>query len=127
MQADNIGTPSLIGVGVQTEAAAHLVVPVSLTVLSLAACTVVLAPVATPGPVALLVLAATLVLLVGGHLMAAFRGAPKPYGGPQMLVFWYLQPVLSVVVLGSLVAFLAKNGHETLLSASLWACVLLVV
>jgi len=127
MQADNIGTPSLIGVGGQIEAAAHLVVPVSLTVLSLAACTVVLAPVATPGPVALLVLAATLVLLVGGHLMAAFRGAPKPYGGPQMRVFWYLQPVLSVIVLGSLVAFLAKNGHETLLSASLWACVLLVV
>ena len=47
-------------------------------------------------------------------------------GGPQMLVFWYLLPVLSVLVLGSLVAFFAKNGHETLLSASLWVILGLV-
>jgi hypothetical protein len=127
MQADNIGTPSLIGMTALTEAAAHLVVPVVLSVVSLAGCVIALTPVTAPGPVAMVILVATLALLVGGNLLAAFRGAPKPYGGPQMLVFWYLQPVLSVVVLGSLVAFFAKNGHETLLSAALWVCVLLVV
>ena len=127
MQADNVGTPSLIGMGEVTEAVTHLVLPVALTVVSLGVCVAVLAPVATPGPVAVLILLVTLVLLVAGHLMAAFRGSPRTFGGPQMLVFWYLQPVVTVVLLGSLVAFFAKNGHETLLSLSLWATGLLVV
>jgi hypothetical protein len=126
MQADNAGTPSLLGVGALTEAAAHLVVPVVLTLVSLAGCVAALSSVATPSPVGVLILVVTLALLVAGHLMAAFRGAPTGFGGPQMLVFWYLQPVLSVVLLGSLVAFFARNGHQTLLSASLWVCALLV-
>jgi hypothetical protein len=120
LQADNVGTPSLLGTAALEEAGAHLVVPLVLTVLSLAACVAVLTPVASISLTGVVILVATVMLLVAGHLMAAFRGAPKAFGGPQMLVFWYLQPVLSVVLLGSLVAFFAKNGHETLLSASLW-------
>ncbi len=120
LQADNVGTPSLLGIAALAEAGAHLVVPLALTVLSLAACVAVLTPVASLSITAVVILVATLMLLVAGHLMAAFRGSPRAFGGPQMLVFWYLQPVLSVVLLGSLVAFFAKNGHETLLSATLW-------
>jgi hypothetical protein len=120
LQADNVGTPSLLGMAALEEAGAHLVVPLVLTVLSLAACVAVLTPVASISLTGVVILVATVMLLVAGHLMAAFRGAPKAFGGPQVLVFWYLQPVLTVVLLGSLVAFFAKNGHETLLSVSVW-------
>ena len=120
MQADNIGTPALLGLGALTEACAHLVVPVALTVLTLGAWFAPLSAVAAPSPASVLVLVTVVALLVGGHLLAAFRGAPPTASGPQGLVFWYVTPIIAVVLLGSSVAFLVRSPHPGLLQVVLW-------
>jgi hypothetical protein len=110
LQADNIGTPSLIGVAALPEAAAHLVVPTLLTGGALGgglALASLWSPVTGDSVVAVTVV---LALLCGGHLLAAFRGAPDVRYGPQAMIAWYLRPSVIVVVLGSLVPFLTKTG-----------------
>jgi hypothetical protein len=122
LQADNVGTPSLIGTGPRTEAAAHLVVPAALTALVLAAATALSALSRTPAPAALLCLVALVPLLAGGHLLAAFRGtaAPTVQSKPQALLFWYLTPALVVLLLASLLAFIEKSDLDNLLVAVFW-------
>lgn len=111
LQADNVGTPALLGTEPQTEASAHLVVPLTLTAAVLAACSAIMAVWAgTPWGASVSFLAVVLVLLCGGHLLAAFRGAPGIAGGPQGMVFWYVRPIMSVLLLGSLGAVFAKAG-----------------
>ncbi len=103
MQADNLGTPPLLGVEPQREALAHLVVPVAVyavTTLVIGAALVVGAGVQVVA-VAWAVLAAG--ILAGGHLIAAFRGrAPAAtlnrQAGMPVLILWLLHPLLLVAV-----------------------------
>jgi len=120
LQADNVGTPSLLGVGEVPEAAAHLVVPTSLTALVLGG---LVGVTATFGPVpasAGLSLVLVLVLVVAGNVLAAFRGSPTFVLRPQMVMAWYAMPALTVLVVGSVVAVLTKAGSYTWLSAVSW-------
>lgn len=114
LQADNVGTPALLGTTSRTEAVAHLVVPTVLTVVTLGAGLLVastLVPVTTN---AVGVLLALTLVLCGGHLLAAFRGTPSqfsltPESGPMVLVLWYLRPGLVVLVAGTLTAYLVQR------------------
>lgn len=110
LQADNIGTPSLLGCGPRTEAAAHLVVPAALTTVALAAGAAVAALSVPVTRATVAALAVVVVLLCGGHLLAAFRGTPpvRVQSRPQAMISWYLMPVTFVIALGSLTAFVAK-------------------
>jgi hypothetical protein len=120
LQADNVGTPSLLGAGELTEAVAHLVVPTSLTALVLGGwvgVTAVFGPVPAGAVLSLLLV---LVLVVAGNVLAAFRGSPTFALRPQTVVVWYAMPALLVLVLGSLVAVLTKAGSYTWLSVVSW-------
>jgi hypothetical protein len=120
LQADNIGTPSLLGLLAVPEAAAHLVTPVALTVLTLAAWVAVFSAVAAPTAASALLLVTVVALLVGGHLLASFRGMPPRLGSSLTLVAWYLLPSFAVVGLGSAVAFLVHTAHVGVLQMVLW-------
>ena len=61
-----------------------------------------------------------LVLVVAGNVFAAFRGSPTFALQPQAVVAWYALPALSVVVVGSVVAVLAKAGRYSWLSLVSW-------
>ncbi len=115
LQSDNIGTPSLIGVGPVVEAAAHLVVPAALTaaVLAAVAAPPVLASGRSPTPPLAISAAVTLtvVLLCGGHLLAAFRGSPPAASGPTGMVLWYTRPATIVVVLGAIANYVLRGEH----------------
>ena len=117
LQADNIGTPSLLGVLPRAEAVAHLVVPAGLTAAILAAAGAVAAVRGGPllVPVVDLVAASVLIvaLLCGGHLLAAFRGEPPATSGPQGMVLWYVRPGTIVVVLGGFVGYTHREGLGT--------------
>ncbi|MCU1538167.1 MAG: hypothetical protein JWP82_2518 [Humibacillus sp.] len=134
LQADNIGTPSLLGTGPLEEAGAHLVVPTTLTALVLGASTAVAAALAggsVPGfggvaGVALSVLCVVGVL-AGGHLMAAFRGSPSLQTGPQMLIAWYLLPAVVVLVVGSLLPLLLRAGVGLGIGVSVWLVIAVVL
>lgn len=120
LQADNVGTPSLLGATEVTEATAHLVAPTVLTALVLGGWVGVAA---TLGPVPVsagLSLVLVLVLVVAGNVFAAFRGSPTFVLRPQMVVAWYALPALSVVVVGSVIAVLTKAGNYTWLSVVSW-------
>lgn len=126
LQADNVGTPSLLGTNDVGEAVAHLVVPTALTALALGLWVGVTA-VFTPVPAsAVLSLVIVLVLVVAGNVFAAFRGTPTFVMRPQTVVAWYALPALSVVVIGSVVAVLTKAGSYTWLSAVSWLAYLLL-
>ncbi|WP_374967876.1 hypothetical protein [Terrabacter sp. BE26] len=120
LQADNVGTPSLLGAGEVTEAVAHVTVPTALTVVVLAGWVAVAAALGSLPVSALLSLWLVLVLLVSGNVLAAFRGSPSFVLRPQTIALWYAVPALTVVVLGSLVAVLTKNGSYTGLSVVSW-------
>lgn len=125
LQADNAGTPSLLGTSARAEAGAHLVLPTTLMVVALAA-GLALAALVLPVPVTAAVLVPVLVaILAGGHLLAAFRGSPpdaalRSGSGPYALIGWYLLPALVVLVAGTLVTYLVHGGGNGLL----WAVVL---
>ncbi len=114
LQADNIGTPSLIGVGPLTQAAAHLAMPATLTLgaLGMAAGLHALAGGAWAGRSATVLAALVLLvaLLGAGHLLAAFRGSPTAASGPTGMVLWYLRPVTLVVVLGAVTCYVLREG-----------------
>ncbi len=123
LQADNVGTPSLLGTSPREEVAAHLVVPTTLTSVTLAVALLVAAltgsvPPASVGPA--VGTATTLVaLLAGGHLLAAFRGSPpalslRPGSGPMMLVAWYARAGLVVLVVGTVAAALVRSSPTSL-------------
>lgn len=107
LQADNIGSASLIGVPDTTEAVAHLVVPVTVMLVVLGAMSAVLTA-GTPATIA--VTALLTLLLAGGHLQAAFRGAPRIQGGPSAIAVWYLQPATLVVLIGTFITYAARTG-----------------
>lgn len=120
LQADNVGTPSLLGTGEVVEALAHLVVPTALTALVLTgwvAVTALFGPVPVASAVSLCLV---LVLVVAGNVLAAFRGSPTFVLRPQMVVAWYAMPAVTVVVLGSVVAVLTKAASYTWLSVVSW-------
>lgn len=118
LQADNVGTPGLLGTTARAEGIAHLVVPAVLTLAGLSLGIVAAAAIGVPGglPAAGVVMVPVLVaLLSGGHLLAAFRGsAPstslRPDSGPMMLVLWYLLPGLAVVGVGTLSTWLVRRS-----------------
>ncbi|EWS99950.1 hypothetical protein N865_19560 [Intrasporangium oryzae NRRL B-24470] len=120
LQADNVGTPSLLGTTVRSEGLAHLVVPTGLT---LGAFGVGLVVAATTGSVPVsagLTVLALVALLAGAHLVAAFRGTPpsmslRPDSGPMMLVLWYLMPSLLVLVVGTLATWGLRRSPEGIL------------
>jgi hypothetical protein len=120
LQADNVGTPSLLGTGEVTEAVAHAVVPTTLTVAVVSgfvAVAAALRPLPVSAPLSLWLV---LVLVVAGNVLAAFRGAPTFMLRPQTVAIWYAVPAATVVVLGSIIAVLTKNGSFTWLSVVSW-------
>ena len=120
LQADNVGTPSLLGTGEVTEAVAHVTVPTALTALVLGGWVGVAAALGSLPVSAPLSLWLVLVLVVAGNVLAAFRGSPTFMLRPQMVVAWYAVPAVTVVVLGSIVAVLTKAGNYTWLSVVSW-------
>ena len=120
LQADNIGTPSLLGTGEVTEAVAHVTVPTVLTVLVLGVWAAVAAGFGSLPASAVLSLWLVLVLVVGGNVLAAFRGSPTFVLRPQMVFAWYAIPAVTVIILGSLIAVLTKAGRYTWLSVVSW-------
>lgn len=115
LQADNVGSPSLIGSSALTEAAAHLVVP-SLLSLFVVGSVGTSAAGSLGGPAAATML--VVLLLAGGHLQAAFRGAPRIQGGPTGLAVWYLQPATIALLLGTALAYAARSASAVLLAWS---------
>src|SRR6478735_7582650 len=120
LQADNVGTPSLLGTGELTEAVAHVTVPTALTVVVLGGWVGVAAAIGSLPASAPLSLWLVLVLVVAGNVLAAFRGSPTFMLRPQMVIAWYAVPAFTVVLLGSLVAVLTKAGSYTWLSVVSW-------
>ncbi|MGO4662970.1 hypothetical protein AB4Z14_13980 [Terrabacter sp. 2TAF16] len=120
LQADNVGTPSLLGTGELTEAVAHVTVPTALTLLVLGGWVAVAGALGSLPASAPLSLWLILVLVVAGNVLAAFRGSPTFMLRPQMVIAWYAVPALTVVVLGSLVAVLTKAASYTWLSVVSW-------
>lgn len=105
LQADNIGTPALIGTGPLTEAAAHLVAPTGLAA-------VVLGLAGGFAPAVWAAALPVLVLLAGGHLLAAFRGdPPATMVTPQSRLFWYAMPSVTVVLVGAFLAQAYRTGN----------------
>ncbi len=107
LQADNIGSPSLIGITDTAESLAHLVLPATVTLVVLGSAAGALAG---WSPVVLAVASLVVLLLAGGHLKAAFRAAPTVLGGPMATVIWYLQPASLAVVLGALLTYAARSA-----------------
>lgn len=126
LQADNVGTPSLIGSGPLAEASAHLVVPAGFTALVLIAGVVVSGLSAPLSALSLLSLLAVLAVLCGGHLLAAFRGTAPVRGGPQGMIAWYLMPVIFVLLVGSLMTFFAKAELWSWIGFAGWMAIGLV-
>jgi hypothetical protein len=129
LQADNLGTPTLLGTTVRSETLAHLVVPVALTVAVLVGAVAVASVLVAAWSATALALAVVLsALLAGGHLLAAFRGAAphatfSPGGaGPVVLIGWYLLPGLVVLVIGTVAAALSHGSPNGLL----WGAVLVL-
>lgn len=125
LQADNIGTPSLIGSGPLEEASAHLVIPTMLATLVLGGSYAV-AVVLSAGPVgvgAVASIVCVLGALAGGHLLAAFRGQPTLVTGPQGLIAWYLMPSVVVLIVGSLLPLLLRAGKESGAGVAVWLVV----
>lgn len=120
LQADNVGTPSLLGTGEVAEAIAHVTVPTALTVVVLGGWVGVAAAFGSLPVSAPLSLWLVLVLVVAGNVLAAFRGSPTFVLRPQMVAVWYAVPALTVVLLGSIVAVLTKAGNYTWLSVVSW-------
>jgi hypothetical protein len=122
LQADNLGTPTLLGTSVRSETLAHLVVPVALAVVVVVGGVVVASVLVGTWSATALTLSVVLVsLLAGGHLLAAFRGsAPKSTfsaggTGPAVLIGWYLLPGLVVLVIGTVATVLAHGSANGLL------------
>ncbi|MDN5797857.1 MAG: hypothetical protein L0H79_19215 [Intrasporangium sp.] len=121
MQADNIGTPNLLGTSLRAETLAHLVLPSLFTLLvlggALAVAGIAVGSVSVQAVVLVLVLVA---LLAGAHLLAAFRGSPpkstfSPSGtGPALLIAWYLLPVIAVLAVGTLATVLTHSSSGSL-------------
>lgn len=133
LQADNMGTPSLLGIPGRTETLAHLVVPCALTVVALgvglAVAGVVVGSVAANGIGLVVVLTA---VLAGGHLLAAFRGSPPKAvfragggPGPAILIGWYLLPGIAVLIAGTAAYALARAQVTGLFWGALLATVLI--
>ncbi|MEO3937683.1 hypothetical protein V3N99_13130 [Dermatophilaceae bacterium Soc4.6] len=119
MQGDNAGTPPLIGLSARTEALAHLVAPTALyavTALAVGAAASVSGGVAALGVAWAVVMVAP---LLGGQLMAAFRGLPPaavfaPGRGIGTTALWYSVPLLSPAVVGTAVtAMLTSSALRT--------------
>jgi hypothetical protein len=128
LQADNVGTPSLIGSGPLEEAGAHLVVPTLLTTALLGGAYAVAAVISTRGVDvgALASIGCVLGALAGGHLLAAFRGSPTIHPGPQVLIAWYLMPSVVVLVVGSLLPLLLRAGAPSAAGVAVWLVVGLI-
>lgn len=124
LQADNIGSASLIGVSDRTEAIAHLVVPVAVSLVVLGSVSGVL----TAGTPSTTVVSSLLTLLLaGGHLQAAFRGAPRIQGGPTAIAVWYLQPATIFIGGGTFITYAARSGFAAPLAWSVGGVVAVVL
>ncbi|MDN5790254.1 MAG: complement resistance protein TraT [Micrococcales bacterium] len=127
LQADNAGTPSLLGISPRAEASAHLVAPTALMLLALLAGVAIASRVEpVPATVAIQV-PLLLAVLTGGHLLAAFRGTPpgailRSGSGPVLLILWYLSPGLVVIAVGSLGLWLVRSTD----TGTMWAIALAV-
>ena len=122
LQADNIGTPSLIGSGPLEEAGAHLVVPTVLSTAVLGGAYAVAVALSARGVDvgALASIVCALGALAGGHLLAAFRGSPTIQTGPQGLIAWYLMPSVIVLIVGSILPLALRAGAPSAASVAVW-------
>ena len=132
LQADNIGTPSLLGISGRSETLAHLVVPAVLALVVLGAGVAVAGVVVGHVSVSAVLLVLVLVgVLAGGHLLAAFRGSPPrsmfraDSSGPAILIGWYVLPGLAVLVLGTVGFVLARSDVTGLFWGGMFAAVLI--
>lgn len=110
LEADTVGTPPLFGAPPVRAAAAHLLVPgtVHLVTTVLVGCIAGVALGADLGAV-LPWLVMTTVFLAGGSLLAAYRGRPpssqfNPVPSPQTVAIWYAFPLLlGTLLIGGMV------------------------
>lgn len=127
LQADNAGTPSLLGTSARAEASAHLVVPTVLMLLGLVAGVGIASLTVPVPPVVIIVIPLIVAVLVGGHLLASFRSTPpsatlKSGAGPALLILWYLLPSLVVIIVGTLGTWLVRSTQ----TGATWALPLAV-
>ncbi|MFC7490118.1 MULTISPECIES: hypothetical protein [unclassified Knoellia] len=110
LEADTVGTPPLFGAPPVRAAAAHLLVPgaVHLVTTVLVGCVTGVSVGADLGAV-LPWLVMTTVFLAGGSLLAAYRGRPpvsqfNPVPSPQTVAVWYAFPlILCTLLVGGMV------------------------
>jgi hypothetical protein len=127
LQGDNAGTPPLLGLRFGHEALAHLVVPTALFAATGLVVGGVVAATSAAGAAALLWPPATVALLAGAHLMAAFRGLPpvalfSPGSAVVSVAFWYARPLLLTVIGGvAASALLTRSGAPNALTVLLLA------
>lgn len=120
LQADNIGTPTLIGAPPLLEAGAHMVTPAAATAtVGALGLGVAAALGATVTPTVVLALVLLVVLLCGGHLLASFRGSPVSLTNPQTIMAWYAMPSLIVIGVGALTVWAGGHRHDLLPMATI--------
>ena len=132
---DTLGTPRLSGLGLETEAGAHTVLPASLFVLvslPFAVAVRALVPGSAVGFASLLLWVSGVgALVLAAQWVAAFRGRPPflaflPEVGPMVMTLWFARSlVLSAVVGGLLTARAAHLGMLGPSGATLLATVAL--
>ncbi len=117
LQADNAGTPPLLGIDARTEAMAHLVVPgvltVGLTLVVATGATLAGSSVGLRGIAWALALTGLLVLT---QAVAAFRGLPPASlfaagRGMPTMVLWYATPLLITVAAGTAATAFVTAGQ----------------
>ncbi len=115
LQADNAGTPPMLGVDFRSEALAHLIVPSGLyAAVSLVVGAASVAAGASPRGVVWALLMTG--LLGAAQLMAAFRGLPPislfgPGRGIATMMLWYGRPLLIALAAGTgATAFVTAGG-----------------
>ena len=122
---DTLGTPRLSGLGQETEAGAHTVLPASLFVLvslPLALAVRALVPGSTIGAGSLVLWVLGVgALVLGAQWVAAFRGRPPflaflPDVGPMVLTLWFARSLVLCAVVGGLLT--ARAAHAVVLGSS---------
>ena len=121
---DTLGTPRLSGLGQETEAGAHTVLPASLFVLvslPLALAVRALVPGSTVGVGSLLLWVLGVgALVLGAQWVAAFRGRPPflaflPDVGPMVMTLWFARSLVLCAVVGGLLT--ARAAHDVVLGS----------
>ena len=122
---DTLGTPRLSGLALESEAAAHTVLPAGFLLgiaLPLAAGVHALVPGSSVGVFEVLLwVAAVGALALGAQWVAAFRGRPPflaflPDVGPTLMTLWFARSLVLCALVGGLLT--ARASHQGVLGAS---------